>query len=340
MRAVVTGGAGFIGSSLVRRIVAGGGTVHVVDDLSTGRFESLGRPPSGGSDRVVLHHLDVRSPELARIVEDAEPDVVFHLAAQVDVGTSFVDPLRDASVNILGTIAALEATRRLPHPARFVLAASGGSLYGPEALVTIPASESAPRGPLSPYGISKRASIDYLEVYRAIHGLDGCALALANVYGPGQAASGEAAVVTAFVEAQAEGRPLTVYGDGEQTRDFVFVEDVVDAFLRAAEMPSRTCRQDREGDGDPAGFFNIGTGIETSVNALIAVFAALAGADLSVRHAEGRPGELRRSGLDASRAAEVLGWRATTSLSDGLRATIDARSKKPGATGPAQPRRS
>lgn len=315
MRALVTGGAGFIGSALVARLLAEGATVDVVDDGSATGLERLAGL-GAGTGRLVVHKLDVRSPALAGVVGAAAPDVVFHLAAQVDVGSSVADPLHDASVNVVGTVAVLEAARRMARPARVVLAASGGSLYGPEAAVPLPTAEDGPRGPTSPYGISKAASADYLDAYRRLHGLSGCALALANVYGPGQSRSGEAAVVTAFVDALVEGRPLVVYGDGNQTRDLVYLDDVVDAFWRAGTL---------EAAGAGPALYNVGTATETSVNELAARLCALAGVPADVRHAAARPGEVRRSALDATLAATVLAWSPQTPLDEGLQATLAHR---------------
>lgn len=327
MRALVTGGAGFIGAALVGRLLSEGATVHVVDDGSSagfGRIEALGAAGGG----LEVHALDIGSPKLAEAFAAAAPEVVFHLAAQVDVVASIADARHDASVNVLGTLAVLEAARRQALPARMVLAASGGSLYGPEEAVTLPATEEAPREPASPYGTSKRAAAAYLELYRRLHGLPGCALALANVYGPNQARGGEAAVVTAFVEALAAGRDLVVNGDGDQTRDLVFLDDVVEAFVLAGTSPAVP--------GGPP-LYNVGTGVETSINELAARLLAIAGRPGGIRHGPGRPGEIRRSALDASLAASVLGWQARTELEEGLRATLARRLAEDG-TGQAGPR--
>jgi UDP-glucose 4-epimerase len=316
VRALVTGGAGFIGAALVVRLLAEGAEVVVVDD---GSAAGLGRL-EGCTGPLIVHRMDVRAPDLQAVVEATAPEVAFHLAAQVDVGRSVADPVHDASVNVLGTLALLEAVRRLPRPARVVLAASGGSLYGPEDRIPLPTPESASWAPLSPYGLSKLAAAGYLEAYRRLHGTEGCALALANVYGPGQrgrvTSGGEAAVVTAFVDALARGDEPVVHGDGEQTRDLVYVDDVVDAFWRAATSPAVA--------GGPA-LYNVGTGIETSVNDLARHLYALAGRPARLHHGPARPGEVRRSCLDAHLARDLLGWRATTSLDEGLRTTLARR---------------
>ncbi len=316
----MTGGAGFIGAALVGRLLGEGVEVTVVDDGSAAGWSRL--EPLGG--RLALHRLDVRDPGLPAVVDGAAPHVLFHLAAQVDVGRSVADPLQDASVNVLGTHAVLEAARHLTRPARVVLAASGGSWHGPEAALVRPTPETGARGPVSPYGLSKAAGVDYLDLYRHLHGLEGCALALANVYGPGQDGGGEAAVVRAFVEAVATGCDLLVHGDGEQTRDLVYVDDVVDAFWRAATAPAVA--------GGPARY-NIGTGHETTVNELARLLLHRSGRHLGVRHGPARPGEVRHSSLDPTLAADRLGWRPVTTLDDGLAATLAWRL---GGAGPAE----
>jgi UDP-glucose 4-epimerase len=315
MRALVTGGAGFIGAALVRRLLAEGASVQVVDDGSSAGFSRLASLTKG-EGRLELAEIDVRSPRLTAVVEHAAPEVVFHLAAQVNVHKSLADARHDASVNLDGTLAVLEAARLLKRPARVVLAASGGSLYGPEHALSFPVAETAPRGPVSPYGLSKRVAIEYLELYRRLYGLEGCALAPANVYGPSQELGSESAVVAAFVEALVAGEDLVVYGDGGQTRDLVFVDDVADGFWRAGVL---------EHAGVGPVLYNLGTGVETSINELAEHLRAIAGSDVAIRHAPGRPGEVRRSALDASLAGRVLGWRARTGLEEGLRATFEHR---------------
>lgn len=306
MRTVVTGGAGFIGSSLVERLVGLGHEVEVVDDLSNGKLANLEQARAIGGSRLSFHELDVRSEELVALLVARRPEVVFHLAAQADVRVSVERPLYDAEVNILGTVRVLEAARA-SGARRAVLAASGGTLYGePDDL---PVKESAPHLPLSPYGVSKKAAIDYLMAYRALHGLEGVALALANVYGPRQDPHGEAGVVAIFAGLLSSGRSCTIYGDGSQTRDFVYVEDVVDAFVRSAEL----------GDGL---VMNIGTGEETSVSKLYETMAELCGSAVPAIVAPARAGELSRSSLDASLARSVLGWSPHTELSDGVSAVL------------------
>lgn len=313
MRVLVTGGAGFIGSTLVDRLLAEDHEVEVIDDLSSGSLANLSLARSLPGRRLKIHQLDVRSPALSDVMARRPPEVVYHLAAQADVRVSVARPSFDADVNILGTLQVLEAARAAG-TSRVVFAASGGTLYGePEA---IPVDETAPQVPLSPYGVSKKAACDYLAAYRHLYGLDYCALALANVYGPRQDPHGEAGVVAIFAGNMAAGRRCTIFGDGTQTRDFVYVDDVVDAFVRAGER----------GGGV---LVNIGTGIETSVNTLYTSMASVSGVETEARRLDGRPGELSRSALDPSRAAEALGWRAWTKLEDGLAAVMaDVRQRR------------
>jgi UDP-glucose 4-epimerase len=302
VHALVTGGAGFIGSTLVDRLLAEGHAVDVVDDLSSGSLSNLADARANPGSAFTFHRLDVRSPALVDLMVHRRPEVVFHLAAQADVRVSVDRPVFDAEVNILGTINVLEGARRAG-TRKVVFAASGGTLYGEPT--ELPVRESAPQRPLSPYGASKKAGGDYLAVYRELHGIEYAALALGNVYGPRQDPHGEAGVAAIFAGLLLADRQCTIFGDGNQTRDFVFVDDVVDAFARAADR----------GDGL---VMNIGTGVETSVNQLYSVMAELAGATTEPRYAPARPGELARSSLDPGRAAVHLGWRAWTSTEAGV----------------------
>ena len=306
MRALVTGGAGFIGSTLVDRLLAEGHAVDVVDDLSTGALTNLADARSNPNYELTFHRLDIRSPGLAELMAHRRPEVVFHLAAQADVRVSVERPAFDAEVNVIGTINVLEGARAAG-TRKVVFAASGGTLYGEPT--DLPVRETAPQRPLSPYGVSKKAGGDYLAAYRELHGLEYTALALGNVYGPRQDPHGEAGVVAIFAGLLLSGRQCTIYGDGEQTRDFIFVDDVVDAFARSASR----------GDGL---LMNVGTGAETSVNTLYSVMAELAGATSPPRYAPPRPGELARSSLDPGRADQQLGWRAWTSIEMGTGAVL------------------
>jgi UDP-glucose 4-epimerase len=306
MHALVTGGAGFIGSTLVDRLLAEGHTVDVVDNLSTGSLANLSTARAESGHQVSFQRLDIRDEATVDLVKRRQPEVVFHLAAQADVRVSVERPTFDAEVNILGSINILEGAR-LGGTRKVVFASSGGTIYGePEEL---PVRESHPQRPLSPYGAAKRAVADYLAVYRELHGIEFTALALANVYGPRQDPFGEAGVVAIFAAKLLAGEPCTIFGDGEQTRDFVYVDDVVDAFSRAATKGSGL-------------LMNIGTGAETSVNELYRTMAAAAGVTAVAKRAPARTGELQRSVLDPGRAAIHLGWKPWTALDDGTSAVL------------------
>ncbi|MDX1690556.1 MAG: GDP-mannose 4,6-dehydratase [Acidimicrobiia bacterium] len=305
-KALVTGGAGFVGSNLVDLLVDAGWEVLVVDDLSGGSMDHLAGARRRG--RVGVHVTDIGAPELEELTRRFGPEVVFHLAAQANVNVSVEDPIHDARVNVVGLLNTLEAARRAGSR-KVVFASSGGAVYGPNA--KLPVTERAARAPSSPYGISKMVAEDYLRFYRTVHGLESTLLALANVYGPRQDPGLEGGVVAIFAREMQAGRVPTIYGDGTQTRDFVYVEDVADAFLRAADA----------GDGL---FLNIGTGRETSVNELYETMARVLGFPHDAVHADARPGEVPRSVLDASRARRALDWEAWTSLEDGLRTTLAA----------------
>ncbi len=296
MRAIVTGGAGFIGSHVVDALVARGDEVAVVDSLVHGRRENV---PEGAA----LHVRDIREP-LDDLFDEVEPEAVFHLAAQADVRVSVEHPVEDAEVNVLGTVRILEAARR--HGAQVVFASTGGAIYGECAE---PARETSPREPVSPYGTAKLAGEEYIQAYNRLHGTRHIALRYGNVYGPRQDPHGEAGVVAIFLGALARGEQATIFGDGLQTRDYVYVGDV-------ARATTSTVGQDR-------GIFNVGTGKETSVVDLYELCARVAGSDTAAAHAPARLGELQRSFLDPTLAAEELGFTAMVGLEDGLRATWD-----------------
>ncbi len=316
MRALVTGGAGFIGSTLVDRLLAEGHAVDVVDDLSTGSLANLTDARTSAGHQLSVHQMDVRSAEVVELMKRRRPEVVFHLAAQADVRVSVADPVFDAEVNLVGTLRVLEGARASA-ASRVVFAASGGTLYGEPDTSELPLKESLPQRPLSPYGVSKKAAIDYLVAYRELHALEFSALALGNVYGPRQDPHGEAGVVAIFAERLVHGRSVTIFGDGEQTRDFVYVDDVVDAFVRAATR----------GGGLVC---NIGTGRETSVNQLYAEMARQAGREPQADYQPLRPGELVRSSLDPSRARIQLGWSSWTSLGEGTSAVLEFIGRRDG----------
>ena len=307
MRVLVTGGAGFIGSNLVDRLLAEGCDVDAIDDLSTGALGNLADARAQRARKFMFHRMDVCSPQLGDLVAQREPEVIFHLAAQPGVRPSLARPAFDAHVNILGTLNVCEAARA-GHARKIVFAGSGGTLYG--ASEQVPAKESHPQHPTSPYGVSKKAAIDYLFFYREVHGIENTVLALGNVYGPRQDPNGEAGVVAIIAGALLAGSAPTIHGDGKQTRDYVFVDDAVDAFVRATE----------KGGGL---LMNIGTGVETSVLELYEAMARLVGFSGEARFAPERPGELARSALDPGRAAIHLGWRPWTALDEGLALTLD-----------------
>ena len=309
MRAVVTGGAGFIGSALVDRLVARGDDVLIIDDLSTGSADNLADAQDGGSGTVELAVADIGETGAAELVAGHRPDVVFHLAAQADVRLSVDAPVADARTNVIGLLRVLDGA--LAGGARkVVFASSGGTIYGEADPALLPFDEDTPQRPLSPYGVAKLAGGLYLDVYGALHGLAGTTLALANVYGPRQDPNGEAGVVAIFAGRLLSDRPCIVFGAGEQIRDFVYVADVADALLAAAERA----------DGQ---LLNIGTGVGTSVNDLYRTMAAIVGGPDDPERGSARPGELDRSVLDATRAAGELGWQPVTGLDDGLQATLD-----------------
>jgi UDP-glucose 4-epimerase len=308
MRALVTGGAGFIGSHLVDRLLDDGHHVTVVDDFSTGKHANLNLAHACAGDRLAVHAVDITSSDLEGVVARVRPDVVFHLAAQIDVRASVADPIHDATVNILGTVRLLEASRR-HGVAKLVLTTSGGCIYGDPDPFQLPIDETYPGRPVSPYGTSKHSAEEYLHTYEALYGLRWTSLALGNVFGPRQDPSGEAGVVSIFGGRMLRGEPVTIFGDGEQTRDFVYVHDVVAALVLAVER----------GDGLRC---NIGTGHAISVNTLFAELSEITGNQLPASYAPERPGELRHIALNAGLAAAELGWKPRVGLREGLEQTL------------------
>jgi UDP-glucose 4-epimerase len=304
---LVTGGAGFIGSNLADRLLAEEHRVIAVDDLSTGRIANLGEARGYGK-AYTFFNMDVRADGLLPLFERHKPEVVFHLAAQAGVRPSLDDPVLDASVNLMGTLNVIECSIKVG-VRKVIYAASGGTIYGEPR--RIPAKESAAQGshPLSPYGISKKAALDYLAFYQRYRGLDYTACALANVYGPRQDPYGEAGVVSIFASKMLAGEAPAIFGDGNQTRDYVFIDDVVHAFVQAIERASGK-------------LVNIGTGLETSVNGLYRLLADIIGFDGEPEHGPLPPGELRRIALDISTASTALAWKPWTHLEDGLAETV------------------
>lgn len=307
-RALVTGGAGFIGSHVADALLAAGFDVVVIDDLSSGRRENL---PSGAQ----FHQLDVRSDEAAALVRDGGFDVLCHLAAQIDVRVSVSNPVADASCNILGALQLLEAVRHAPKRPRVVFSSTGGAIYGDFGVP--PSGEEDAKNPESPYGIAKLGVEYYLAYYARVHGLETVALRYANVYGPRQNPEGEAGVVAIFCQRLLDRRPLRVFGTGEQTRDYVYVGDVAAANALAARAPLP-----RAGPLDDRAI-NIGTSVPTSVLALAASLQRAAGTSLPVELAPPRPGEQQRSFVRNAKAARVLRWSPQVALADGLARTYD-----------------
>jgi UDP-glucose 4-epimerase len=304
MRALVTGGAGFIGSNLVDALVQRGDEVTVVDDISTGKRANLDDAIGKGA---TLLELDIRDAEAVHAAtERARPEAVFHLAAQIDVRKSVADPANDSRINVEGTVNVLRAAQA--HGVRrFVNTSTGGAIYGEGQI--LPAPEDHPVAPEAPYGLSKFCAEQYCELFTRLHGLSTVSLRYGNVYGPRQDPLGEAGVVAIFCGKLLEGERPTIFGDGRQTRDYVYVGDVVDANLKAAETQT-------------AGAVNIGRGAEVSVLDIVDALRPHSNGAFEPEHAPERPGEVRRIALDTSRARQELGWEAGTGLEDGLERTL------------------
>jgi len=305
MRTLVTGPAGFIGSTLVDRLLADGHSVVGVDDLSSGRIANLEKAHQHPDFEFAK--ANIVEADLIGLLAESQPEVVFHLAAQIDVRQSVADPQFDASVNVVGTVRLAEAARRAG-VRKIVHTSSGGSIYGTPP--TYPTSEAVPTDPASPYAAGKVAGEVYLNTFRHLYGLECSHIAPANVYGPRQDPHGEAGVVAIFAQALLSGNPTKVFGDGSNTRDYVFVDDVVDAFVKASGQAGGGQR------------FNVGTGVETSDRQLHSAVAAAVGAPDDPEFHPPRLGDLKRSCLDISRAEQVLGWRPQVMLDDGVAQTV------------------
>ncbi|MEV4072753.1 NAD-dependent epimerase/dehydratase family protein [Nonomuraea fuscirosea] len=305
MRVLVTGGAGFIGSNLVDRLLADGHEVHVVDDLSTGKRENLAG--AAGQDRFTLHEMDIRDPALVALATELQPEVVCHLAAQISVRKSVADPVYDARLNVEGIAAVLTAAHE--GRTRKVVFASSVAVYGRPATIPVPAD--AATDPRSPYAASKLSGEIYLATFRALYGLEYTTLVLSNVYGPRQSPDGEAGVVAIFTDALLNGTPTVLYGDGTQTRDYVFIDDVVDGFVRACGA---------EGNGRR---FNLGTGIQTTDRRLHSLIADAAGAQDKPGFAPPRPGDLPAMAVDPVSAHDGLRWQPRTDLPTGVKKTVE-----------------
>jgi UDP-glucose 4-epimerase len=299
MNMLVTGGAGFIGSRVVSMLQVDGSVVAVLDNLSSGN-------PGNLSEKTTLRVGDVRDKQAVGAAMSGDLDCVFHLAAQIDVRRAIADPVLDAQVNVGGTINVLNACFD-GHVRRFIMSSTGGALYGEPC--TLPASEQSAIRPDSPYGVSKYCAEQYVGYFSRAFGLETVIFRYANVYGPRQDPAGEAGVVGIFARHILLGQPCIVYGDGEQTRDFVFVDDVAKANMLAVR--------------GPLGTFNIGTGVETSLNQLLAGFERIVGHPVVRRYAPARPGEVQRIALDARKARHELGWRPSVRLEVGLELTLE-----------------
>lgn len=304
MRALVTGGAGFIGSNLVDRLMAEGHQVDVVDDLSTGSLANLAEARRSPEGRLTFHQLDIRAPALSDLMRRCRPEVVYHLAAPPEAA----GPLDGAEVHVIGSLRVLEGARL--SGAQKIVFASGAAIYGDPDPADLPLRESHPQRPVSLTGVAKKAVADYLFAYREVHNLEFTALVMAHVYGPRQLAGAGGPVVVAFARNLIAGQPCVIHGTGGSTRDFVYVDDVVDALARAAER----------GGGLVV---NVGTGHETAVRDLYRAMAAQAGVDRPAGRDADRPGDVRRISLDPGRAALHLGWKPWTTLAEGTAALID-----------------
>ncbi len=307
-RALVTGGAGFIGSHIADALLDRGFQVVVLDDLSTGRRENV---PAGAE----FTQTDVRGADAARVVREGGFDVVLHQAAQIDVRKSVTDPVHDATINILGALNVLEAVRAAAKRPRFIFSSTGGAIYGD--FVTPPNLEDYAKDPDSPYGIAKLAVEHYLAYYGRVHGVEGAVLRYANVYGPRQDPHGEAGVVAIFCNRLLDGKPLTVFGDGTQTRDYVHVKDVA-----AANAAAATVALPPIGTLD-ARAMNIGTGVETDVLTLAETLRTVSGRNADIEFASARPGEQLRSAVSIGKVQKLLGWKPERSLEAGLKETFE-----------------
>jgi UDP-glucose 4-epimerase len=302
MKTLVTGGAGFIGSHLTDKLIEEGHQVAVIDDLSTGRKENL-------NPRAHFYEMDITDSGISSVFEKENPEIVFHLAAQINVRQSVENPIEDAKINILGSLNLINSFLKIKHPnSRFIFTSTGGAIYGDTEF--IPTKETHPAQPESPYGIAKLSVEHYLHFYNRVKYLNYTCLRLANVYGPRQNAQGEAGVVAIFTNQMLSGQQPVINGDGNQTRDFVFVDDVVSAGLLAMQQ------------GENA-VYNIGTGKETNINELFGKIKELTGADVKEKHGEAKPEEQMKSCLDYSLAKDKLGWQPGDDLDSGLEKTIN-----------------
>ena len=300
-RALVTGGAGFIGSHMVDRLLEEGYRVIIVDDLSSGKLKNV-------NHHATFHHMSITQPSLLQVFNREKPDLVFHMAAQSSVSRSTKDPILDSEINVLGTLRLLEAARRAGVD-KVIYSCTGGALYGEP--MTVPCPDDAPVVPISPYGMSKYVAEQYLEYYRRQYLVNYTSLRYGNVYGPRQDPKGEAGVVAIFISAMLNGSRPVIFGNGGQERDFVAVDDVVEANMAAIDRGSGKA-------------MNIATGELTSVNRLFEMLKEITGFRWDAGHAPARPGDVYRISLDCSLAAKELGWTPRTSLADGLARTVES----------------
>ena len=300
MNILVTGGAGFIGSNIVDAYLHAGHTVVIVDDLSTGTMENV-------NPKAKFHRIDLRDPAVETVFIETKIDVINHHAAQMDVRKSVADPKFDASVNILGMLNVMELGVKYGVK-KVIFSSTGGAIYGEQDY--FPADEKHPLRPLSPYGVTKLATEKYLFYYQAVHGLQHVILRYANIYGPRQNPHGEAGVIAIFADKMLKGEQPVINGDGKQTRDYVYVSDVVRANVLALTHSS-------------SDIFNIGTGIENDVNTLFRIIKKFSGVACEEKHGEAKIGEQLRSVIDHSKAKKILGWEPTVMLDEGLRRTVE-----------------
>ena len=296
---LISGGAGFIASHLTDKLIDKGHNVVVIDNLSTGKKENL-------NPQAKFYEADICNSEIAQIFQEEKPEIVFHFAAQIDVRKSVKDPIQDAKVNILGSLNLLQNCQKIGVK-KFIFASSGGAIYGDTEVIPTPETHS--ENPESPYGICKLTIEKYLHFYKETFGLNYTALRLANVYGPRQNSKGEAGVIAVFCDKMLKNEEVVINGDGEQTRDFVFVDDVVNAALLSIEQ-------------EKSDIYNIGTGIQTNINEIFRKIKELTNSDCEEIHVSGKPGEQKRSCLDSSKAKQELGWQPEYNLEDGLKRTI------------------